>query len=136
MVVIHRHKIIFKMCKLTSSHNGYCGKCEIPCSVVIPSALKLISVELFQQLRLTFSGYIFFSQFYIIFFFSMYSPNENNVAYTVCDCDNFETLARVKSWVPGRCLTKENCFCPPSIHFTSNTHNTILGAICSVCVMQ
>jgi len=46
----------------------------------------------------------------------MYSTHENNisVAYTVCECDNFETLARVKSWVPGRCLTKENFL--PSLH--------------------
>jgi hypothetical protein len=56
------------MCKLIGSHNGYCDKCEIPCSIVIPFALKLIYVELSQQLS-----------------------------------------------------------CPPSIHFTSNTHNTIFG---------
>lgn len=94
-----------------------------------PFAFKLISVKLFQQLRLTFSGYIFFFTILHNFFISVYSPHENNisVAYTLYDCDNIETPPRVKSWVPGRCLTKENCFCPPSIHFTSNTHNTIFG---------
>jgi len=58
----------------------------------------------------------------------MYSTHENiSVACTVRECDNFETRAWVKSWVAGICLTKENCFCHPSIHFTGNTHSTICG---------
>jgi len=67
----------------------------------------------------------------------MYPTHENNiiVAYTVCECDNFETLARVKSWVPGRCLTKENSPLPPFILLVIHVAQS-LGALCSVSAMQ